>query len=79
MRDLLTLIDLRGAEMTRDAAHCNRATAQAILHTEADLLLHLKANRDAGGLQMGETPSLASLTRVAFGLLFERGLRIRWT
>ena len=47
VRDLLELLDLKGALLTGDAAHCARETAQAILDTEADYLLQLKANRRA--------------------------------
>ena len=47
VRDLLEFLDLRGALVTGDAAHCTRATAQAILDAEADWLLHLKGNRGA--------------------------------
>lgn len=45
IRDLLTMLDLRGAIVTGDAAHCNRETAQAIVDAEADYALQLKANR----------------------------------
>ena len=45
MRQLLSLVELRGAVATGDAAHCSVATARAILDTGADYLLHLKANR----------------------------------
>jgi predicted transposase YbfD/YdcC len=47
MRDLLGLLDVRGAIVTGDAAHCTRETAQAVLDAEADWLLQLKANRAA--------------------------------
>jgi predicted transposase YbfD/YdcC len=47
VRDLLELLDLRGALVTGDAAHCTRETAQSILDAEADWLLQLKANRSA--------------------------------
>lgn len=47
VRDLLALLDLRGAIVTGDAAHCTRETAQAILDASADWLLHLKANSSA--------------------------------
>lgn len=47
VRDLLAVLDLKGALVTADAAHCCRETAQAILDREADYLLHLKANRAA--------------------------------
>ena len=47
MRDLLAVLDLKGALVTADAAHCCRETAQAVVAREADYLLHLKANRGA--------------------------------
>jgi predicted transposase YbfD/YdcC len=47
VRDLLEFLDLKGARVTGDAAHYSRATAQAILDTDAAWLLHLKANRGA--------------------------------
>ena len=47
MRDLLAVLELKGALVTADAAHCCRETAQAIVAREADYLLHLKANRGA--------------------------------
>lgn len=47
VRDLLEMLDLRGALVTGDAAHCTRETAAAILDAEAEWLLHLKANRAA--------------------------------
>ena len=47
VRDLLAVLELKGALVTADAAHCCRETAQAILEREADYLLHLKANRGA--------------------------------
>jgi predicted transposase YbfD/YdcC len=47
MRDLLKVLELKGALVTADAAHCCRETAQEILDREADYLLHLKANRGA--------------------------------
>ncbi len=47
VRDLLELLDLKGALVTGDAAHCTRETAQSILDAEADWLLHLKGNRGA--------------------------------
>ena len=46
-RDLLGMLDLRGAIVTGDAAHCSRETAQAIVDGGGDWLLHLKANRGA--------------------------------
>lgn len=47
MRDLLSVLELKGALVTADAAHCCRETAQAIVDRDADYLLHLKANRGA--------------------------------
>jgi predicted transposase YbfD/YdcC len=47
VRDLLEFLDLKGALVTGDAAHCTRATARAILDADADWLLHLKGNRGA--------------------------------
>jgi predicted transposase YbfD/YdcC len=47
MRDLLAVLELKGALVTADAAHCCRETAQQIVTGEADYLLHLKANRAA--------------------------------
>lgn len=47
VRDLLELIDIEGAVVTGDAAHCNRETAQAIVDRNADWLLKLKGNRAA--------------------------------
>lgn len=46
-RELLGLIDCRGALVTADAIHCNAPTAAAILERGADYLLALKANRPA--------------------------------
>lgn len=47
VRDLLEFLDLKGALVTGDAAHCTRETARAILDASADWLLHLKGNRGA--------------------------------
>lgn len=47
MRDLLAVLELKGALVTADAAHCCRETAQDIVTGEADYLLRLKANRGA--------------------------------
>lgn len=47
VRDLLAVLEIQGALVTTDAAHCCRETAQAILDRGADYLLHLKANRGA--------------------------------
>jgi predicted transposase YbfD/YdcC len=44
-RELLELIDCRGALVTADALHCNAPTAAAILARGGDYLLALKANR----------------------------------
>jgi predicted transposase YbfD/YdcC len=46
-RELLQLIDCRGALVTADAIHCNAPTAEAILARGGDYLLALKANRPA--------------------------------
>lgn len=45
IRELLALLDLRGAIVTGDAAHCNRETAQTIVDGKAAYALQLKANR----------------------------------
>lgn len=47
VRDLLELLDLQGALVTGDAAHCSRETAQAIVDADAAWLLQLKGNRGA--------------------------------
>lgn len=47
VRTLLDLLDLEGAIVTGDAAHCNHETAQAIVDGKAFWLLTLKANRGA--------------------------------
>lgn len=46
-RRLLALVELKGAIVTGDAAHCCVETAQAILDAGGDYLLHLKGNRAA--------------------------------
>jgi predicted transposase YbfD/YdcC len=45
IRQLVTLIDVRGRLVTADAAHCQRQTAQALLDEQADDLLTLKRNQ----------------------------------
>lgn len=47
MRDLLSVLELKCALVTADAAHCCRETAQAIVDRDAVYLLHLKVNRGA--------------------------------
>jgi len=44
---LLELLDLRGAVVTADAMHCQKATAQCILAGGGDYLLQVKANQPA--------------------------------
>lgn len=44
MRELIQLVDVRGAILSGDAGNCSHANAEAILEAEADYLLHLKAN-----------------------------------
>lgn len=44
-RQLLDLVELRGAIVTGDAAHCCAETAQKIVDKGADYVLQLKANR----------------------------------
>lgn len=44
---MIVIIDVEGAVVTGDAAHCNRETAQAIVDRNADWLLKLKGNRAA--------------------------------
>jgi len=46
-RRLLDMVDLRGAIVTGDAAHCCAETAQKIIDAGADYVLQLKANRAA--------------------------------
>jgi predicted transposase YbfD/YdcC len=45
VRRLLDLVDLRGAIVTADAAHCCAETAAKIVEVGAEYVLHLKANR----------------------------------
>jgi predicted transposase YbfD/YdcC len=45
LRTMLAGLDLRGALVTADAAHCQRATAEAIVAAGADYLLTVKANQ----------------------------------
>lgn len=47
VRKLLDLVDLRGAIVTGDAAHCCAETAGKILDSGGEYLLHLKGNRAA--------------------------------
>lgn len=47
MRRLLELVELKGAIVTADAAHCSAKTAQSVLDAGADYVLHLKGNRAA--------------------------------
>lgn len=47
VRKLLDLIDVRGAIVTGDAAHCCSETADKILQRGGEYLLHLKGNRAA--------------------------------
>jgi predicted transposase YbfD/YdcC len=54
VRDLLALLDLRGAIVTGDAAHCTRETAQSILDAEAAWLLHLKGNRSGAHARVAD-------------------------
>jgi len=44
---LLQLLDLRGAVVTADAMHCQKATAQCILDGGGDYLLQVKGNQPA--------------------------------
>jgi predicted transposase YbfD/YdcC len=46
-RKLLAMVELRGAVVTGDAAHCCAETAQKIVEGGADYVLQLKANRAA--------------------------------
>jgi predicted transposase YbfD/YdcC len=46
-RDLLELLDLKGALVTADAIHCNAQTTQTVLDRGGDYLFALKANRPA--------------------------------
>jgi len=45
VRQMLALIELRGAIATGDAAHCSAKTAQSVVDAGGDYLLHLKGNR----------------------------------
>ncbi|HZG41398.1 MAG TPA: ISAs1 family transposase [Longimicrobium sp.] len=45
VRQMLALVELRGAIATGDAAHCSAKTAQSVLDAGGDYLLHLKGNR----------------------------------
>jgi predicted transposase YbfD/YdcC len=47
VRRLLALVELKGAIVTGDAAHCTAKTAESVVEAGADYLLHLKANRAA--------------------------------
>ena len=46
-RELLAMVELRGAIVTGDAAHCCAETAQKIVDGGADYVLQVKANRAA--------------------------------
>lgn len=45
VKELLKLIDLSGAIVTLDAMHCQVETTQAILKTDADFVITVKANQ----------------------------------
>lgn len=45
VRQMLALIELKGAIATGDAAHCSAKTAQSVVDAGGDYLLHLKGNR----------------------------------
>jgi hypothetical protein len=45
LRDLVAGMDLTGCLLTADAAHCQKATAAAIVAAGGDYLLTLKANQ----------------------------------
>lgn len=45
VRQMLALVELRGAIATGDAAHCSAKTAQSVVDAGGDYLLHLKGNR----------------------------------
>jgi predicted transposase YbfD/YdcC len=45
VRQLLALVELKGAIATGDAAHCSAKTAQSVVEAGGDYLLHLKGNR----------------------------------
>jgi predicted transposase YbfD/YdcC len=47
VRQLLKLVELKGAIATGDAAHCSAKTAQSVVDAGGDYLLHLKGNRAA--------------------------------
>jgi len=47
VRQLLALVELKGAIATGDAAHCSAKTAQSVIDADGDYLLHLKGNRAA--------------------------------
>lgn len=44
VRDLLTLLDIKGCVVVADALNCQKATAKAIIEKEADYLLNVKDN-----------------------------------
>lgn len=45
VRQMLALVELKGAIATGDAAHCSAKTAQSVVDAGGDYLLHLKGNR----------------------------------
>lgn len=63
VRRLLELIELKGAIVTGDAAHCSKASAQAILDAQGDYLLQLKGNRAALHARVVEHFERAELTQ----------------
>ena len=47
VRELLTLFDFAGKVITADAMHCNRETAEKIIHCNGNYVLALKGNQGA--------------------------------
>lgn len=45
VRELLEILNLKGAVVTADAMHCQKATAQKIIDQEADYILQVKENQ----------------------------------
>jgi predicted transposase YbfD/YdcC len=46
MRELLTLIDVRGCMVVADALHCQTETAEAVINNGGDYLLNVKGNQE---------------------------------
>jgi len=86
---LLDSLDLKGATITADAAHCNHATAQKIIEKKADFVLAVKRNQKAlheeverifeeSGLHEGDAISYTETLEKGHGRLERRRYQVAY-